>query len=83
MSEFHQIESYKPSSHKYQLLPFRFTELDDQSSVVTNLAGEFPVLPKDLIPRLINHELSDDNSFYVELRARHFLVDQSTASHVT
>jgi uncharacterized protein len=79
MSDFQQIESYKPRSHKYQLLPFRFTELDDQSYVVTNLAGEFVVLPKDIIPRLINHDLPDDNSFYVDLRARHFLVDQSTA----
>src|SRR5450759_2084666 len=78
MSEFRQIESYKPTSHQYQLLPFRFTELNNQSYVVTNLAGEFIVLPKDIIPRLINHDLSDDNSFYVELRARHFLVDQST-----
>ena len=78
MSEFQQIESYHPSSHKYQLLPFRFTELNDVSFVVTNLAGEFVVLPKELIPRLINHELSDDNSFYIELRARHFLVDEST-----
>src|SRR5579864_9565180 len=78
MNDFLQIESYKPTSHKYQLLPFRFTELNDQSYVVTNLAGEFVVLPKKLIPRLINHELSNDDSFYVNLRARHFLVDQST-----
>ena len=79
MSEFRQIESYKPTSHQYQLLPFRFTELNDQSYVVTNVAGEFIVLPKEIIPKLINHELSDDSSFYVDLRAKHFLVDQSTA----
>jgi uncharacterized protein len=82
MSEFHQIESYKPISPEYQLLPFRFTNLNDQSYVVTNLAGEFVVLPKELISKLINHELSSDNSFYTELRARHFLVDQSkTIAH--
>jgi uncharacterized protein len=78
MSEFHQIESFKPASHQYQLLPFRFTELNDQSYVVTNLGGEFIVLPKEILPSLINHTLPDDSPVYVDLRARHFLVDQST-----
>lgn len=78
MSEFHQIESYKPKSHQYQLLPFRFTELNENSFVASNLAGEFLVLPKDLVPNLIRHELSPDSPFYVDLRAKHFLVDGST-----
>jgi uncharacterized protein len=78
MNRFHGIDSYNPTTHKYQLLPFRFTELDDQSYVATNLAGEFVVLPREVVSRLINHELSDDNPAYVELRARHFLIDNST-----
>jgi His-Xaa-Ser system radical SAM maturase HxsB len=79
MSNFQQIQAYKPKSSKYDLLPFRFTALNDQSYVVTNIAGEFVVVPKEVVPRLINHELTDDDPVYVELRSRHFLADQSTA----
>jgi uncharacterized protein len=78
MSEFHQIESYKPHLQSYQLLPFRFTELNERKYVVTNLAGEFITLPKEIIPLLINHELEEDNPLYTELRAKHFLVDDSS-----
>jgi len=79
MSEFHQIASYKPRSPNYRLLPFRFTELNDHDYVATNLAGEYLVLGKDVVPKLINHQLSTDDPVYTELRARHFLTDDTTA----
>src|SRR5580692_11631348 len=79
MSEFHSIESYRPRSSQYQLLPFRFTELDDKRFVATNLAGEFLVLPKEVVPQVIRHELPTNDPWYVELRARHFLTDDSTS----
>src|ERR1700674_1595549 len=79
MSEFHQITLYKPQSPNYRLLPFRFTALNDDDYVVTNLAGEYLVLARDVVPKLINHQLSTDDPVYVELRARHFLTDQATA----
>src|SRR5690348_16319830 len=79
MSDFQQIQAYTPKSPRYDLLPFRFTALNDQSFVVTNIAGEFLVIPNEIVPRLINHELMDGDPFYAELRSRHFLVDQSTA----
>src|SRR5579871_6693835 len=78
MSRFHQIETYRSSSRKYQLLPFRFTALDHQRYAATNLAGEFIVLSREVISALISHELSDTDPNYVELRARHFLVDDAT-----
>jgi len=80
MNEFHQIASYKPRSSDYQLLPFRFTELNDDSYVVTNLAGEYLVLPKHVVPKLITHQLSAGEPAYTELRARHFLTDQATTT---
>src|SRR5262245_61167840 len=79
MSKFLQIDSYKPASTEYQLLPFRFTELDRERYVLTNIAGEFVTLPKEIIPKLINHELGPDEPMYAELRARHFLTDASTS----
>src|SRR5690348_16153165 len=78
MTEFRQIAFYKPKSHEYRLLPFRFTKLDDHNYVLSNIAGEFIVLPDEQLRALIDHELSDDTSFYIELRARHFLIDEST-----
>src|SRR2546423_1601340 len=79
MNRFQQIEAYKPKSHQYQLLPFRFTELNGDSFVATNLAGEFVVLPRDVIHKFINHELPSTDPSYVELRARSFLTDDSTS----
>jgi uncharacterized protein len=78
MSKFHPIESYTPTSRKYRLLPFRFTELNDRDYVLSNVAGDFFVLPQEHLRPLIDHELSVDSSIYVELRAKHFLVDDST-----
>ncbi|MGH9682854.1 MAG: His-Xaa-Ser system radical SAM maturase HxsB [Candidatus Acidiferrales bacterium] len=78
MSEFHQIESYKPRSHDYRLLPFRFTELNDTEYVLSNIAGDFLVLPKNELRQLINHQLADESAVYIDLRARHFLTDDST-----
>src|SRR2546429_3269834 len=79
MSKFLQIDSYKPASTEYQLLPFRFTELDRDRYVLTNIAGEFITLPKEIIPKLINHELRAEEPAFMELRARHFLTDGSTS----
>ena len=79
MSKFSQIDSYKPSSTEYQLLPFRFTELDDARYVVSNIAGDFITLPKETLPELINHQLLVDDPSYVELRAKHFLIDGATS----
>ncbi len=79
MTEFHQIASYEPQSPKYQLLPFRLTELNDEKYVLTNIAGEYLIVSKDIVPRLVNHQLSTDDRAYIELRARHFLMDSATA----
>src|SRR5438093_13721706 len=79
MSKFLQIDSYKPASAEYQLLPFRFTELDRTRYVLSNIAGEFVTLPKEILPKLINHELRQDDPTYVDLRAKQFLIDGSTS----
>src|SRR5579872_2706770 len=78
MNSFHQIDSFKPTSSHYQLLPFRFTELNQERYVLSNLAGEFITLPKELLPALINHTLPSELPEYLELRARHFVTDGAT-----
>jgi len=79
MSKFQPIEFYKNKSHSYELLPLRFEALDDENYVVTNMAGEYLTLPRDKLSKLVKHELTASDPDYVNLRARHFLVDDKTS----
>jgi uncharacterized protein len=79
MSKFLPFNAYRKTSNKYALLPFRFTELDESRYVLVNIAGEFLTLPKEIVPKLIGHTLSDEDPEYVELRAKQFLTDENTA----
>src|SRR3546814_9048056 len=80
MSKFQPIEFYerKSSLHKYKLLPFRFSELDGERYVLTNIAGEFLIAPKAAIADFVEHKLAPSNPLYKNLRSRHFLIDDRT-----
>ena len=79
MSKFQKIDFYqKNNSNSYSLLPFKFTALDEKRHVITNMAGEYLVLPKEIIPKLVNKQLAESDPIYVDLRAKHFLVDDKT-----
>ncbi|BDB29442.1 His-Xaa-Ser system radical SAM maturase HxsB [Cupriavidus sp. TA19] len=74
MSKFRSLESYQnKNSGKYQLLPFRFETLDDQSVVATNAVGEFAFLSRRQLQELVAHRLSPTDPDYIMLRSRHFL----------
>ncbi|PLK48308.1 His-Xaa-Ser system radical SAM maturase HxsB [Uliginosibacterium sp. TH139] len=78
MSKFEPIEFFSKQSSalpSYSLLPFNFTELDATRYVVTNLAGEFILLERGLLHRLVEGGLSPTEPIYADLRARHFLSD--------
>lgn len=79
MSQFQAVERYHPSRSNYQLLPFRFTPLDENRYVLTNLAGEYLVLNQSSTHDLLAHRLSNTDPVYIDLRARHFLMDESTS----
>lgn len=80
MSKFQPIEFYtKKRPSDYQLLPFRFSELDEDRYVLTNFSGEYLVAPKSLIKPFVEHQLDSSESLYKDLRARHFLVDDKTS----
>ncbi|NJA90243.1 His-Xaa-Ser system radical SAM maturase HxsB [Rhodocyclus tenuis] len=78
MSKFESIEFFnKPDATvPYTLLPFSFTALDATRYVVTNLAGEYILLEREPLQRLVNGTLRTDESLYIDLRARHFLADE-------
>ena len=79
MSAFQAIEHYQPPTSHFQLLPFRFTPLDGEKYVVTNLVGEYLVLERPILLKLLAQDLPCTDPNYIELRARHFLTDSSTS----
>jgi His-Xaa-Ser system radical SAM maturase HxsB len=78
MTRFHNAEFFSGNS-SYKLLPFRFIPLDGDSYVLTNLGGEYLIAPREKLAALIQHRLPASDSFYVDLRARHFLLDQHSS----
>lgn len=80
MSKFDGIELYKPSGNfSYTLLPLRFTPLNQDQYIVTNLAGEYLCLTRGTLDEFLRHKLSNDDPTYIELRARHFLLDEASS----
>src|SRR5512146_474359 len=79
MSKFQRIEFYKAPLSSYTLLPLRFTSLSQAQYVVTNLAGEYLKLKRATLVDFLHHKLSNDDAAYVELRARHFLIDDTSS----
>src|SRR5262245_10712262 len=80
MNKFHEIEFYKaPQSSAYTLLPLRFTSLDQDHYVLTNLAGEYLRIKGTVLRDFLRHKLSTEHPSYVELRARHFLIDEASS----
>lgn len=79
MSQFRAIEFYKAPKASYRLLPLRFTPLDHDQYVLTNMAGEFLVSARDKLSELLQHKLSNEDPTYIELRSRHFLIDDNSS----
>jgi uncharacterized protein len=79
MSQFRTIDFYKPPKPSYRLLPFRFTSLDQDRYVLTNMAGEYLITKRDKLLDLLQHTLSEEDQNYIELRSRHFLIDNDSS----
>lgn len=76
MSKFQPISFYsKQEKNEYQLLPFRFSELNSQKYLLTNFAGEFHSLDKAKLVAFAKHQLNADDPDYINLRAKQFLLD--------
>jgi uncharacterized protein len=80
MAKFQEIDSYRPKrATSYSLLPFRFTDLDGDRYVLTNVAGEFLTIPKTSLAPFVRHELDASDPLYTELLARQFLMDRPSS----
>ncbi|MBO3276247.1 His-Xaa-Ser system radical SAM maturase HxsB [Pseudomonas schmalbachii] len=72
MSKFHGIGAYAPT-HSYELLPFKFDRLNDKEYLLTNMVGEFLVIPEALLGDIVGHTLPLTSDWLPDLRAKQFL----------
>jgi His-Xaa-Ser system radical SAM maturase HxsB len=80
LSRFKPLSDYeKPLEKGYQLLPFRFTRLDGDEYVLTNLAGEFIVLKRETLQDFVHHQIAPSTSIYADLKSKHFLIDEDSS----
>lgn len=76
---FRPIAEFESRSGTYRLLPFRFEPLDDERVVLTNLVGEFEVLDRLSFDAFAHHRLVPGSKPYLDLKARHFLIDDASS----
>lgn len=76
MSKFQPISFFSKKKEGYKLLPFKFSELDSDRYLLTNIAGEYLILKKEILESLVNHKLGSDDQAYINLRARQFIQDE-------
>ena len=80
MSKFQPLSTYRqPLVDGYQLLPFRFTALDDREYVVTNQAAEFVVIDRPTLEALVRHQLPASDRLYDDLKSKHFIIDRDSS----
>ena len=78
MTKFSSPEEFEAGVKEYKLLPFRFSPLDDQRYVLTNLVGEFYVASRPILDSFVRKQLSPTSSAYRDLKSKHFLLDQDS-----
>jgi uncharacterized protein len=80
LSKFQPLSVFEqPLAAGYQLLPFRFTRLDQNDFVLTNQAGEFVLLPRSDLDDLVHHRLTYASRIYGDLKSKHFLMDADSS----
>lgn len=72
MSKFQKLDFYA-QQRPYELLPFKFDRLNDCEYVITNMAGEYHVLPMPLLEPLINRTLPLTSELIPTLRSKQFI----------
>ena len=77
---FRSLSEFSASERTgYKLLPMRFTALDDHRYVISNYVGEFHVVDRSTLDRLVKHDLTPDDPVYYDLKSKHFLSDPDSS----
>jgi len=79
MAKFRERADFDASpSAPYEMLPWRFTLLDQESYVATNMAGEYVLMSRSEVAEFADGRLAPATPLYDELKSRHFLIDADT-----
>jgi uncharacterized protein len=68
----------RPPTGPYKLLPFDFLAIDEDRHLLTNMVGEYLVLPKTQTKQLVDGTLSATTDAYRNLKSRHFLFEEDS-----
>jgi uncharacterized protein len=78
---FKDLSHYRATElNGYKLLPIRFTRLDGERYVVSNISGEYLVLGREVIEDLVEHRLAPGTSLYDDLKSKHFIYDDDSSA---
>lgn len=72
MSKFQEQDAYDVKE-QYNLLPFKFDRLNDKEYILTNMVGEYLVIPNNQLELIIDHSLQADSTLLADLRSKHFI----------
>ena len=75
---FYPLERFASSPATFRLLPFRFTRLNGKELLV-NEAGEFLFAPSGTVQGLANEQLNTNTELFQDLKAKHFVYDDSSS----
>ena len=81
MSKFQAIENYQPQKN-YKLLPFKFDRFNSEKYILTNVNGEYHLLPSEKLHKLITHSLNINDSDFGDLRSKHFIYFENEKSAI-
>lgn len=73
MTGFLPREHYEPALEDIELLPLRFDRRGDGRTVLTNLVGEYVVVPHHVVDALVRRDAALDPETIKLLRARHLI----------
>jgi len=72
VSKFQELDAYVVKE-QYKLLPFKFDRLNDDEYILTNLVGEYQVIPNNQLELIIDHNLLSNTPLFADLRSKHFI----------
>ena len=76
---FYSVDAFAPRPTETKLLPFRFMRFPEEELLV-NEAGEFLFAPPGTVRTLIDNQIDSGSSLYKDLKAKHFLYDDSSSA---
>src|ERR1700730_4272040 len=74
-SLFRPLGHYRQAAEGYHLLPFRFMRWQAEEVLLINDVGEFIFLEDESFKAFVSHRLDLADPRYLDLKAKHFLLD--------